>query len=273
MQRLESTLSSVRDWTQQRRPTWPRELLPDDFDFSWALGSGWQPSKLLSLALTIFVGGALFWFHMVDACFIYREDVSFANLTYLAGDELYGDTGVESWNALWIEPETIRANLQQHAYVADAAVQVRLPGSLVVEIQEIAPTALWITDAGTFWLLDDGSALPIRKESTEPILQIIDGGQVAQAADKPTDSAIDVRVLNSAQRLLDIFPELDKLRYDAQFGLNFPLPGHNIYVYWGDGADIETKLQNLAAAQQLLLAGEINAQILDLRYLNRPYFQ
>ena len=41
-------------------------------------------------------------------------------------------------------------------------------------------------------------------------------------------------------------------------------------VYWGDGSNVERKLENLAAAVELLEAGTLEGTVIDVRF-ERPY--
>ncbi len=65
-------------------------------------------------------------------------------------------------------------------------------------------------------------------------------------------------------------PGVAPLRYNQQVGLNFRLPDKPYWVYWGDGADVERKLENLAAGEALLTEGAVEGQVIDVRY-ERPY--
>ena len=86
--------------------------------------------------------------------------------------------------------------------------------------------------------------------------------------------AVDADVLDSALALMGQMPALNnKVRYNRGVGLNFPMPGHDIWVYWGDGANTESKMENLAAARLALASLEESPQIVDVRYVHRPYFR
>jgi cell division protein FtsQ len=103
--------------------------------------------------------------------------------------------------------------------------------------------------------------------------QIIDSLQEAHVigAGPP---AIDPQVLTSALALVEAMPELDGIvRYTESIGLNFPLPDPAVWVYWGDGFDMESKLENLAVSRDLIRNAEEPAQILDVRFVDRPYIR
>lgn len=245
--------------------------------FRWGrFVQGWNPSKFVSLLLLVAVGMALTAIHTQDQFFLYREDVAFDALTYLEAEELYDFTEVEGWSAFWLQPARVRTAIQRHPYVADAQVVITLPGTARITVQEVQPTALWVTDGGILWLLADGTALPMRHQNSEGLLQIIDGPQAARDAGQSAAAAtlaVEPEIVTSALRLAAQFPSLTSLRYDQGIGLNFGVPGNNTWIYWGDGYHSDKKLQNLQAIQQILQQQGRTAPIIDLRYPERPYFQ
>jgi len=252
--------ASVKGWQGQwRMPTLPR------------LGiTRWCASKFLSLLLLAGVGGALYWIHTDDRWFVYQEDVQFNGLQYLDAEELYRVSGVENWNIFWLQTQTVREQLLALPYVAGATVQTGLFNGVTVAIQEAQPVALWVTDAGTLWLLADGTALNAPAKNQDDVLQIIDNAQAAKALSAQEKLAIDITVLQSALTLKQQLPEIDQLRFNKDYGLNFYLPGSDAWVYWGDGYKMETKFTNLAAIQTLIQTGEEQPDIIDIRY-DRPY--
>lgn len=234
-------------------------------------GSGWRPSKLISLGIALAIGFLLVQIHTNERWFVYREDVQIRNLTFLEADELYQAAGVEGWNIFWLRADAIRQRLLTLPYVAEATVQIRLPNQVEIAIQEQEPVALWITEAEQRWILPSGAALPIRDQRGSHLPQIIDPYSEAQALQQPT-TAMDPTVLQSALTLIGKFPELTQLRFNRDYGLNFNLPGATAWVYWGDGEKMETKFANLMAVQKLIAAGKENPQLIDVRF-DRPYIR
>jgi hypothetical protein len=83
---------------------------------------------------------------------------------------------------------------------------------------------------------------------------------------------MDPQVLKSALTLMVAMPELGgTVRYNESVGLNFPLPEPAVWVYWGDGFELEAKMDNLAVAREMLRNAEEAAQIVDVRLIDRPY--
>jgi hypothetical protein len=236
----------------------------------------WSLSKVISLLLVL---GALYSFlmlNMEEDWFVYREDVRFHNLIRMRGDDLYTTLNLDGLNIFWVEPEAIRASLMALPWVDDAQVHVALPASISVHVTEVTPAAVWVTNGGNYWLAMNGSALPIAtlEESALPevaLPQIVDSLQEARAVgDGPL--AMDPQVLQSALTLMAAMPELGgSVRYNESVGLNFALPDPAVWVYWGDGFDLEDKMENLEVVSEVVRTAEKPAQIVDVRLVNRPY--
>jgi cell division protein FtsQ len=242
-----------------------------------AIGSGWQRSKLASGAIATLALALMVFIHVQDIWFVYHEDVAFSPLRYLDRESLYQTAGVEGWNVFWLEPEEVRARLLAQPFVADALVRLALPGRVEIEVLERSPVAVWVTGQGDFWLTQGGAALPVRAGGPSPghLPHIVDSLMDARSVEGSGDAhapAMDPTVLESALALVQTMPELrDQVRYNRGIGLNFPMPGNTGWVYWGDGTEIETKLTNLAAARKVMAEDEPSAQIIDVRFANRPY--
>ena len=240
----------------------------------WARPLRWLArARLLwiSLAVAAALAGLAAWVHLDEYWFIYTEDAQFNNLTYLDREELWSLADIDGWNVFWIDAADVRERVMSHPYVADATVRVApFAAKVTVDVVPERPIALWVTDAGTRWLLDDGTALEPRGETPPGLLEIIDGPAEATMPGAPAGTAIDPAVLASAQGVASRLPGAAPLRYNRQIGLNFRLPDRPFWVYWGDGGDVELKLENLAVGEQLLADGRLEGEVIDVRF-DRPY--
>jgi hypothetical protein len=231
---------------------------------------------LMAFALT-----TVLWAHMDLRWFVYADSVEFENLSYLTAEELYPATELEGWSIFWVLPEQVSELLLAHPYVADVDVRVRLPNKVTIDVAEEKPTAIWMTDAGPMWVLSDGSALEVRTVPDQPIeTQLLDEDgrmlptivdvQQAAVSVRAKHLAVDLDVLDSALVLMEEMPELESVRYNKGIGLNFALPDTDYWIYWGDGLDLEGKLENLTLSRELLDSGELAGQIVDVRFREHP---
>ncbi|MFN8491403.1 MAG: FtsQ-type POTRA domain-containing protein [Caldilineaceae bacterium] len=232
--------------------------------------TGWRTSKVFSLLLLLAAIGLVGWVQTDEQWFVYRDNVQIHGPAYLDANALYQASGIDAWNIFWLQPALIRQRLKALPYVADAEVQTRLPNHVDLTIKEVQPVALWVTEQATLWLLPNGVALPAQGKPQTKLLEIIDGEQAAKALDTHQSLAIDANIMQSALALKQQLPEIQQLRFNKDYGLNFRLPSSDAWVYWGDGDNREAKFANLAAIQSLIKAGKTQPQIIDVRY-ERPY--
>jgi cell division septal protein FtsQ len=234
-------------------------------------GTGFQPSKLLSLLLLALVLGVSNWFMRDERFFIYRATVEFNGLTYLNDQELYQLCDLEGWSVFWIRPDEVRRRILTHPYTAAAQVQVQLPNRVTIGIDEMMPVAVWMSGDGTErWLLPNGVALPARGTAPNHLPRIIDWAREATVLGKEAGSAIQPDILEATLSLASKVPELNSVRYDKGPGLNFGLPGTSYWVYWGDGQHFETKFRNLGLLELRLRSEGRQEEVIDVRSPIRP---
>ncbi len=256
----------------------PRLEMPKLTWFTWS-GRHW--SKVVSMMLLALALAGVLWMNMDYRWFVYADTVEFENLSYLTAEELYLTTDLEGFSIFWVLPEQVSEKLLAHPYVADVDVRVRLPNRVTIDVEEEQPSAVWVTDIGPMWVLSDGSALEIRTQPDQPIeAQLLDEDgrylptivdtQKAAVSVRAKHLAVDRDVLESALVLMEEMPELERVRYNKGIGLNFALPDTNYWIYWGDGLDLESKLENLNLTRKLLDSGELAGQIVDVRFRGHP---
>ena len=240
------------------------------------LPTPWAWSKLLSFMLLLASLSVLTVIHSQDDWYLYNDQIRVAPLVRLAPAEVAAAAGIDGWNIFWIDPDAVRERLLAHRWIEEAQVEIGLPPAMHIQVAERMPIAVWITNAGSYWVTEDGTTLPMSEgEAALPttLPRIVDS--LGEAATPFIDDAypvMDEQILDGALALLATLPELDgAIRYNRSIGLNFPLPDPGIWVYWGDGLLMEAKLENLTAARLLLAQGETEAQILDVRFPERPY--
>jgi cell division protein FtsQ len=237
-----------------------------------ALGGLWRQGwAWFGVAVLVAIMGLVAWVHTDDRWFIYAEDVHFNGLHYLAPEELFAASQMNGWNVFWIDSNQVGRQILSNPYVTSAAVHRDLIGGKVtVDIVEARPVAWWVTDMGRRWLLDSGIALEPRGDSPPGLMEILDKPAEATAPGAPLGAAVDPDVLVSAQALVNRLPGVAPLRYQRDIGLNFLLPGTQYWVYWGDGANAERKLEYLAAGERLLDEGKLEGNVIDVRF-DPPY--
>ena len=226
----------------------------------------WPASRIASAAILLVVIALITWVQSDLRWFVYRENVAINGLTYANAEQIYAASAIDSWNLFWLSPSAIRERLVDLPTIADAQVTMRLPNQVVIDVQEEQPVARWVTQAGNFWLLPDGTALPEPTQPKAGLLQIIDHQSDAKAWDDPSSAKIDPGVLQSALALITYLPEVEQIYFNAGYGLNFHLPDTGTWVYWGDGLDMAKKYTNLIGIERHLRTEGTHPKIIDVRF-------
>ena len=102
-----------------------------------------------------------------------------------------------------------------------------------------------------------------------PLPTIVDV-QRGAASVRAEHEAVDPDILASALTLVETIPALNDIRYNRGVGLNFGLPDTDYWIYWGDGDNLAEKQQNLALSLNMLEAGEVSGQVIDVRFIEHP---
>ncbi len=64
-----------------------------------------------------------------------------------------------------------------------------------------------------------------------------------------------------------------RFNFTSDHGLQFTIPEFGIRIYWGNGLHTERKLANLAGIEAYLAEQDLEAELIDLRPISRPYFR
>jgi cell division protein FtsQ len=78
-------------------------------------------------------------------------------------------------------------------------------------------------------------------------------------------TAVDTEIVASALALVSQVSGVTEVQYSPEVGLNFGLPGTPLWVYWGDGEQVESKLKAIALGRQLHSDGKSRSAVLDVR--------
>ena len=291
-------------WRRTAAPvaTQIREFLEGLFDiWSWRFlaGTGWYPSKWGSTALAAAAAFLLAWFAVDGRFSVSQESLSvdvrspYASSlldAHLAPADAWASDQVVGHSIFTLQPRTLRRAALDNPFVAQADVRLQLPGRVQAVVDEAMPTLAWVTQHGTYVVNEEGVPRRIARQVAfapdEPtgFLTLFDWQGHAQlalpyAAD-PRGSRLDpdlVATILAIRGGLLAAPgqpgELLAFHFTQAHGLNFVLPGRSTRVVWGDSLQMERKLANLQGIWHWLESRELNAELIDVRPLSKPYYR
>jgi cell division protein FtsQ len=183
------------------------------------------------------------------------------------------DTVIDSQgsDAFWLRTKATREQLMEIPSVADADVQVRLPNRVEVRVHERTPHGVW--QSGTVSVLVDSGGLVIGATSeAPPILTIRDLDAPRATTEKRFDPESFDAVKTLTGHLGGTAFEPASFAYSQQSGLEFETR-EGIVVRLGDGKELDWKLGALDTMRQYLVENRLRAQLIDVRFRDRPYFR
>jgi len=241
--------------------------------------SAWLLGKLLALAilagdLVVIVQGAVAPTLQVRETLVYGADlVPVTEITPFlptSGTSIFAVRGMRIARAM----EGIPA-------VKSAEVRAVLPSTVNVFLQERMPVAAWVVGQSRALIDEDGLVLgdadALRPES--PLREIAPSLPAISAPEGPAvqlGDRVDPAVVHVAQsvgpRLVAIGMPGSQVEYHPATGVSLVVPG-GPRIILGNADDLAAKLDAVQAIRGHLDATHQTAQLIDVRFLERPYYR
>jgi cell division septal protein FtsQ len=177
----------------------------------------------------------------------------------IPAEAVYAASGLHGQSVFRIRPDEAATRLAALPGVAAAAVHVRLPHHVRIEVREYLPLVSWQVFTTTVWLGDDGTPIPMVGDP--PALTLVDAGGAAM----DSSGGLRPEVLADLKALRAARPELTHVYYGEQEGLYFRASA-GWTVYLGVRGEIGEKLALLEATERDLLARSEHVDVIDLRF-------
>lgn len=190
---------------------------------------------------------------LAKLAFFRVKKVEIRGAVYLPPADLIARLRLDSTASVWDDPAPLVARLRRHPQVRDARIERRLPGTLVVRVDEHLPTAL-VPSAKGFAVIDErGQPLPVDPAAAKldlPILASRDTGLARLLA--------DLRVAYPT-----LFERVSEIRREGRDELLVRLPGIRVRALADVTAD---RLAETIPVEADLARRHLGVAELDLRY-------
>ena len=219
---------------------------------------GWSTTRVrlaLAAAVLVLVLGAPFWGPLLlrQLSFFRVRKVEIIGARYVPVQEVVERLRVDTTASVWDPTEPLVARLASHPQLRTVSVHRKLPGTLVVEIQENLPIALVATNDGLRAYDARGVALPIDLART--------------AIDAPILPRRDIGLLHFLGALRNEAPALydrvSEVRIVAPDEVMMQLAGTPVRAMHDVSA---ARLAEIEPVEQDLARRGLHAAELDLRY-------
>ncbi|MCC6791933.1 MAG: FtsQ-type POTRA domain-containing protein [Thermomicrobiales bacterium] len=227
-------------------------------------------TKLLALVLLSGASGLLY--HVATSDDFRIATVVVAGNQLLTGSDLEAAAAVSGANIFWVRQEEVTRRLQTLPAVQTARVSTFLPNRLEIRVSERAPVAVW-ESGGTPYLVDqDGRVLG----STPTARQLPTIRDVGERELKP-GSSVDRRALETVFRLQTLLPQVAatiprQFEYSTDTGVTVVADfGSRLRI--GGAEDLDWKVTALVGIRRELERTGQRAEIIDVRFKDRPYIR
>ena len=177
----------------------------------------------------------------------------------IASGDIFTASQIDGRSIFLVQPSRVAERVAALPGIASAAVHVRLPNQVLIDVTEQTPLVAWQSTAGTVWLTTAGAEVPMQGEPPPLTLNDLTGRSREELLG--TQQA----VLGNLAELHAARPDLTVLYYGALEGLYFRA-AEGWTVYLGEAGSLATKLALLAATQQKLAEQGAQPQVIDLRF-------
>ncbi len=269
---LRAARAATSERSAQPRPRWPFV--------------GWLLGRVLALALL--VGAAWVVYDSASSDRFNARSVGIAGNVLLSENEVERIAAVNGANLLWLDRRAAEARLAALPVVERVEVAPILPDRVDVRVVERQPVGFWISGDTTYLVDRDGVVLKAldgasdapracagqpcdpRVATTFPVVVQADGQPVAPGMRVP------VGVLMASARLAPLLAQADVQVQRFEWGRDLGLEAGTSQG-WRARFDAAGNLEEQVAALQTIRAylarEKRSADVIDVRFDNRPYFR
>jgi cell division septal protein FtsQ len=241
----------------------PRRTRPG---FLRRLVSTWFLGKLLALAL-LATGGWVIW-QAIEAPQLNVKRITVSGNELLPAEEITAEMDAAGTNIFWARRARLARMVRTVPAIQDADVQVRFPDQIHIVVREREPVAIWHSSGQGMFVDPDGFVL---RESDRLLPTII-------ARDTPVPmpgDRVDPEAIKVAQQVTPRLEALGladaQLEYRPSSGITLVSRGRRVALGFADNLD--AKLDAYRSIRDHLTETQTVAELVDVRFLNRPYFR
>lgn len=278
---------------QRRRRNTLRPVVTTAQTVRQALGS----ARLISLAMLLMCAYALYLIAANDYFFLNTIEVQ--GTVHLTPAQIVEASQLGGQHIFAANPGQAAQAISEMPGVRSATVQLKWPQEVLITIQEEEPVAVWEEGDQRYWVNADGQFMPAGSALSPHLLRIVaempplppptpvpaESAEEAASTEVASETeAVPVfqpqtylafvpqEVLQGAQQLVELRPNIDQLYYTPYGGLSYQ-DGRGWRVYFGVGPDMAEKLAVYETIVEALLARQIAPEYIHVNNPQRPYYR
>jgi hypothetical protein len=261
-----------------RAATQPEPTLPPGF-LAWAV------ARLLAMAVLVGAGWVVYDSASSDRFRVHSVHVQ--GNVLLSRAEVESAAAVTGVNVFWVDRGQVAARLRTLPLVQRAEVNASLPDTVEISIVERQPTAFWVSGDRSYLVDREGVILKAVDAETQQARAC--AGQpcdprlaplptVAQLDGQPLTPGdrVDPSALATSSRLANLLPAVGVeplgFEWSRDFGLEVPTRDGWRARFDGSG-NVEKQVASLRSIRDELTRTKSVAELIDVRFDDRPYFR
>lgn len=220
---------------------------------------------------SVLILAAWLLYYSVESPYFAVRDIPVSGTKLLDAGQVQAAVGVMGRNALLVRTGAVEQAVLRLTPAREARAVVSLAGRVAVDVTERTPLVQWQAREGSF-LVDQEGVIFSQQPPPSPVT-------VVKATGDPTvevGGRVDPAVLASVTALQGALParagiQPPWLGYSQDTGLSVPASDCPRVIF-GDASDLDSKLAALAAIRQYLESTKSRAELIDLRFKDRPVY-
>jgi hypothetical protein len=245
------------------------------------------------LSGTLVVGLLILLYHLWTSPLYQVQAAELEGNRYLNADIVNRVLNLYNKPVFMVSPEQIEADLQRAfpELMVESSVQIILPATVIVQVQERDPVIAWLQDGEIIWIDADGFSFEpagendslIRVSATAapptPVVVVEDREEVKEDVDPleeilTPEAFMKTDMVTAIITMHEYLPSKAFLTYDSQHGLGWHDEKRGWDVYFGmDLSNIEEKLTIYKAVKTQLKDDGLSPVLISVEHIHAPYYR
>jgi hypothetical protein len=227
-------------------------------------------SRVLGLAVLLGTSGLLY--HVASSPDFRVSRVSVDGNRLLTTAELEAVASVSGVNVFWVRRSELSQRLRLLPPVESADVSLELPDRVQIRVKERDPAAIWLV-GDTPFLVDRQGLVLATRPAERPLIVIRDTSNRPLTPGARVSAEAIGNLADIDSLLARIFgPQQRRYEYSPETGINVvQTVGPRLIL--GNGVDLEWKMAAIQTITRHLQASRASAELIDVRFSDRPYFR
>jgi cell division septal protein FtsQ len=227
-------------------------------------------SKVLGVA--VLFGAASLLYDVASSPEFQATEVRISGNRLLAPQELEAVASVGGLNLFWVRSADIVQRLRLLPPVESARVIPSLPNAITIDVKEREPVAIWQAGEVPFLVDSDGLVLAARP-ADRPLMVIHDtSNQQLLPGDRVDGDAVRSVTAIDEQLTRAFGSQVRSYDYSSETGLNI-VQANGPRLVLGGSDQLESKIAAIQTISRYLEANRATAELIDVRFSDRPYFR